>query len=420
MVTPLAWLTPLRRSTTFAVGPGCAGPAVTDWWSTYQTSMARRSRHDVALRPFTCAQPVTPGRTSSRRACSSEYRGQVRRRAAAAARRGSSDPRTTCQNVGSSSRLVARRIRPRWVMRRLVVLGPGLVRLRRPHGSDLGHRERPTAASATHLPEERRRSVQNAGDQSYDGGERGGDHQQDAPHKQVDQPLHEPRPPTISLASTVSSTNAPAVTTAASTADSQSAAVRATPPTNISCSSTRATPCHSRGRPAGWAGKRLRHGCHEQQPKHGGTSDDRAGATRRTPQHGPQQHDIEEQHDEPVDVGTSGELGQPQHGKHQREAGHLARLGRAEVDPDHGHQSDPGGHPSPGPGVGGRRGQCSQGECADGHPHEPLRTGTAQQTLGHDPSACGADEQPHRCRPGPSGSLGPRGIRQHPSDGSRV
>src|SRR5262249_44531828 len=41
-------------------------------WSTYQTSSARRSFHDSALRPLTCTRPVTPGRTVCRRACSAE------------------------------------------------------------------------------------------------------------------------------------------------------------------------------------------------------------------------------------------------------------------------------------------------------------------------------------------------------------
>ena len=37
-------------------------------WSTYQTSSANLSSQLMALRPLTCAQPVTPGRTSCRRA----------------------------------------------------------------------------------------------------------------------------------------------------------------------------------------------------------------------------------------------------------------------------------------------------------------------------------------------------------------
>ena len=38
--------------------------------STYSTSRLSRSSHETALRPDTCARPVTPGRTSWRRACS--------------------------------------------------------------------------------------------------------------------------------------------------------------------------------------------------------------------------------------------------------------------------------------------------------------------------------------------------------------
>ena len=37
-------------------------------WSTYQTSRANFSSQEMALRPLTCAQPVTPGFTSMRRA----------------------------------------------------------------------------------------------------------------------------------------------------------------------------------------------------------------------------------------------------------------------------------------------------------------------------------------------------------------
>ena len=43
-----------------------------DQWSTYQTSSLNFSSQVMALRPLICAQPVMPGSTSWRRACSGE------------------------------------------------------------------------------------------------------------------------------------------------------------------------------------------------------------------------------------------------------------------------------------------------------------------------------------------------------------
>src|SRR5690606_28894320 len=41
-----------------------------EWWSTYQVSSSNFSSQLTLLRPITWAQPVIPGRTSWRRACS--------------------------------------------------------------------------------------------------------------------------------------------------------------------------------------------------------------------------------------------------------------------------------------------------------------------------------------------------------------
>src|SRR5260221_369674 len=45
----------------------------TERWSTYQMSSSMRSLHGSVARPFTCAQPVMPGFTSSRRRWRSVY-----------------------------------------------------------------------------------------------------------------------------------------------------------------------------------------------------------------------------------------------------------------------------------------------------------------------------------------------------------
>ncbi len=87
-----------------------------DWWSTYHTSSRNFSSQLMALRPLTWAQPVIPGRTSWRRACSGVYRSRY------CMRRGRGptkliSPFKTLNNSGNSSRLVARRNRPRTVRR---------------------------------------------------------------------------------------------------------------------------------------------------------------------------------------------------------------------------------------------------------------------------------------------------------------
>ena len=75
------------------------------------TSIASARPIDTALRPLTCAQPVIPGRTSWRRACSALYRvevlGQQRARADQA-----HVPASTLMSSGSSSSDVARSVEP--------------------------------------------------------------------------------------------------------------------------------------------------------------------------------------------------------------------------------------------------------------------------------------------------------------------
>src|SRR5690625_1552785 len=66
-------LIPSRRRTFQAVSQRIFRSSQNDRLSTYQTSRRNFSSQEMALRPFTCAQPVIPGRTSWRRACSGEY-----------------------------------------------------------------------------------------------------------------------------------------------------------------------------------------------------------------------------------------------------------------------------------------------------------------------------------------------------------
>ncbi len=87
-----------------------------DRLSTYQTSNANLSSQLSALRPFTCAHPVTPGRISWRRACSGEYKGRYSINSG----RGPTkliSPLSTFHNSGSSSKLVDRKNFPNPVRR---------------------------------------------------------------------------------------------------------------------------------------------------------------------------------------------------------------------------------------------------------------------------------------------------------------
>ena len=63
-----SWVTPLRFIARGMVNARIFRSSHSERFSTYQTSISRRSGHGVALRPLICAQPVTPGRTSCRRA----------------------------------------------------------------------------------------------------------------------------------------------------------------------------------------------------------------------------------------------------------------------------------------------------------------------------------------------------------------
>ncbi len=86
--------------------------------SMYQTSIKNFSSQFMVFRPFICAHPVSPGRTSCLRACSDEYSGRYCIRSG----RGPTiliSPRRTLMSSGSSSRLVDRNRRPKGVNRLL-------------------------------------------------------------------------------------------------------------------------------------------------------------------------------------------------------------------------------------------------------------------------------------------------------------
>src|SRR5690606_19272141 len=87
-----------------------------DQLSTYQTSYSNFSSQESAFRPFTCAQPVMPGRTLCRRACSGVYKGKYSIRSGRGPTRLMS-PLRTLNNSGSSSKLVLRKKRPSLVKR---------------------------------------------------------------------------------------------------------------------------------------------------------------------------------------------------------------------------------------------------------------------------------------------------------------
>ena len=81
-------------------------------WRTYHTSRLNFSSQLMALRPFTCAQPVRPGRTSWRWRCSSLYSGRY----FTSRGRGPTmdmSPRRIFTSSGSSSRDVRRRALPK-------------------------------------------------------------------------------------------------------------------------------------------------------------------------------------------------------------------------------------------------------------------------------------------------------------------
>src|SRR5665647_1145056 len=70
IVASPAALIPSRRTTDRTVASRILRSPRREWWSTYSTSNRNLSSQPTALRPETCARPVSPGRTSCRRACS--------------------------------------------------------------------------------------------------------------------------------------------------------------------------------------------------------------------------------------------------------------------------------------------------------------------------------------------------------------
>src|ERR1051326_1886096 len=85
-------------------------------WSTYHVSRLNFSSQVIAFRPFTCAQPVIPGFTRCRRACSAVYRGRYSTNKGLGPTKLNS-PRSTFHNCGNSSRLNCRNRRPSPVSR---------------------------------------------------------------------------------------------------------------------------------------------------------------------------------------------------------------------------------------------------------------------------------------------------------------
>ena len=85
-------------------------------WSTYHTSNLNFSVQLMALRPWHCAQPLIPGRTSCLRACSGEYSGRY---CGSSGRGPISDmsPFRTLMSCGSSSIDVERTNLPTFVRR---------------------------------------------------------------------------------------------------------------------------------------------------------------------------------------------------------------------------------------------------------------------------------------------------------------
>src|SRR5690554_5724530 len=116
IVTSPSPLISSRTSTFFTVSNRIFTSSQSDRLSTYRTSSRNLSSQEIALRPFTCAQPVTPGRASWRRYCSCEYSGRYSINSGRGPTRLIS-PLSTFQSSGNSSRLVARRKLPNGVMR---------------------------------------------------------------------------------------------------------------------------------------------------------------------------------------------------------------------------------------------------------------------------------------------------------------
>ena len=115
MVACSPWLMPWRVHRQQRVPKRISASSQRLRWSTYHTSSMRRWSHGRALRPFTCAHPVIPGRTSWRRNCSGEYRSRYSIRSGRGPTRLIS-PRITFHSSGNSSRLIRRRKAPKRVI----------------------------------------------------------------------------------------------------------------------------------------------------------------------------------------------------------------------------------------------------------------------------------------------------------------
>ena len=105
-----------RESTFWKVKKSIFKSSQRDWFSTYHTSSSNFCSHEIALRPFTCAQPVIPGLASCRLACREEYR----ERYCISSGRGPTrliSPRSTLINSGNSSNEVVRSHTPNPVNR---------------------------------------------------------------------------------------------------------------------------------------------------------------------------------------------------------------------------------------------------------------------------------------------------------------
>src|SRR5690554_4666409 len=116
MVASPSALIPSRTNTFFTVRNRILISNHSERLSTYHTSSLNFSSQLSELRPFTCAQPVTPGRTSWRRYCSALYNGRY----SISNGRGPTkliSPFSTFHNSGSSSKLVERNQLPKGVKR---------------------------------------------------------------------------------------------------------------------------------------------------------------------------------------------------------------------------------------------------------------------------------------------------------------
>src|SRR5690554_573286 len=116
MVASPSALIPSRTNTFFTVRNRILISNHSERLSIYHTSSLNFSSQLSELRPLTCAQPVTPGRTSWRRYCSVEYKGRYSINNG----RGPTkliSPLSTFHKPGNSSKLLERRKLPKGVIR---------------------------------------------------------------------------------------------------------------------------------------------------------------------------------------------------------------------------------------------------------------------------------------------------------------